>query len=164
MTEAKEDEGGVYNLAPEPPMAVSTAAACATTLTAEKRGAVKSYLTNLGPALREKYGRKRHYSPAQVRETVLERALHVDYICWALVLHCSPPDFESIHAAAGELCDLAAMRAAIGVAFFDGNTAFATPAVVDVIVSGAAEAAASGGIGMTGWLGEVDWPALLDWA
>jgi hypothetical protein len=162
--ESADDSGDVYGLAPEPPVTVSQASACTATLTADKKRAVKSYLADLGPALRAKYGRKPHYTPAQVRETVLERALRVDYLCWAYVLHCSAPAFESIHAAAGEACDYVAMRAAVGVAFFSGDAAFFTPAVVDAIVSGAGEAVASGGVAAAGWLGAVDWSGLLDWS
>ncbi|AWM37147.1 hypothetical protein GobsT_49240 [Gemmata obscuriglobus] len=153
-----DDDGGVYALAPEPPVPVSPASACTATLTADKRRAVRSYLTDLGPALRAKYGRKPHYTPAQVRETALERALRIDYLCWAYVLHCSAPAFESLHAAAGEACDYLAMRAAVGAAFFGGGTEFATPAVVDVIVSGAAPVASEA----AGWLAGVDWTVLLN--
>lgn len=159
----EDEDGEVYGLAPEAPLAVSTAKTCETNLTADKRRAVRSYLSTLGPALREKHGRKRHYSPAQVRETALDRGLSIDYMCWAYVLHCSGPDFDRIHAAAGEVCDYAGMRAAIGMAFLAGKTDFATPAVIDAIVSGTAEAAASGLGDGAGWLGDVDWPGLLDW-
>lgn len=159
-----EDDGGVYGLAPEPPLAVSSATACTTTLTDDKREAIQAYLAKLGPALRDKYGRRADYTPAQVRDTALERALRIDYLCWAYVLHCSAPDFEAIHAAAGEVCDYVAMRSVVGLAFFNGDAGFSTPAVVDAIVSGTGHAVASGATEAVGWLGSVDWSGLLDWS
>jgi hypothetical protein len=154
----------VYQLAPEDPIGVSSAAACTATLTTDKRRAVKSYLNTLGPALQQKYGRHRHYTPAQVRETVLEQGLRTDYLCWAFALHCPPVDFERIHAAAGELCDYTAMREVVGAAFFGGNAAFDATEVTAAILSGAAEAATAGAVGLLGWMAEVDWPGLMDWS
>ncbi|QEL14177.1 DUF6559 family protein [Limnoglobus roseus] len=161
-TAEPNDDSGVYGLAPEPPPAVSTAAACDSALTADKRRAVQTYLTTLGPALRDRYGRQPHYTPSQVRDTALDRALSIDYLCWAYVLHCSAPAFVSLHAAAGEACDYLAMRSAVGAAFFGGDARFATPMVLDAIVSGAAQAAATGTGGAIGWLGGVAWSELLD--
>lgn len=163
-TESNTESGGVYGFAHEPSVAVSSASACTAALTGDKKRAVKAYLADLGPALRTKYGRQHEYTPAQMRQTVLERALSIDYLCWVYVLHCSPLDFVAIHAAAGEACDYLAMRAAVGVAFFGGDANFVTPTIVDALLSGAAEGAASGGTAAVGWLGSVDWSGLLDWS
>jgi hypothetical protein len=133
-------------------------------MTDDKRQAVQAYVAKLGPALRDKYGRRADYTPTQVRDTALACALRIDYLCWAYVLHCSAPTFESIHAAAGEVCDYAAMRSAVGIAFFGGDTGFSTPDVVDAIVSGTGHLVASGATEAIGWLGSVDWLGLLDWS
>src|SRR3954470_4559958 len=96
-----DDGGGADRLASDPPGGVSTAAACEGRLDGSRRAAVKAYLGTLGPALQGRYGARQHYAPYQVRDTVLERGLAIDYMCWAYMLHCSPADFAGIHAAAG---------------------------------------------------------------
>jgi hypothetical protein len=159
-----EDDGRGYPLAPEEVVGVSSAEACDAKLAGQKREAVKGYLRTLGPALREKYGPKPHYSPERVRQTALERALSIDYLCWAFVIHCALPDFERIHAAAGEACDYFAMREVVGAAFFGGNADFVASQVTEALVSGAAAAAAGGAGGVPGCLGDVDWTGLLDWS
>jgi hypothetical protein len=159
-----DPDARAYPLAAEDPVGVSSAAACTTNLTEDKRRAVQGYLNTLGPALRTKYGPQQSYSPEQVRQTALERALSIDYLCWAYVIHCSAPDFERIHTAAGGACDYSGMREAIGTAFFNGNADFVAPDLTEALVSGTAEAAASGAGGVLGWLGDVDWSSLLDWS
>lgn len=159
-----ESETAVFGFAPEVSPPVSSASACTTKLTGDKRKAVQAYVGKLGPALREKYGRRAEYLPSQVRDTALEQALRIDYLCWAYVLYCSLPDFNSIHSAAGEVCDYSAMRSAVGSAFFGGEEGFSTLAIVDVIASGAGQELASGATEAAGWLGEVDWSGLLDWS
>jgi hypothetical protein len=153
----------VYRLAPEEPIGVSSADACTTRLTREKRAAVKGYLNTLGPALQQRYGQARHYTPTQVRDTALDRGLSIDYLCWAFLLYCCAPDFTRIHEAAGEVCDYSAMRAAVAVAFFGGHVGFDAIEVAGVIASGAAEATGAGA-GLVGWLADVDWSGLLDWS
>ena len=156
-------ERKTYALAPDDPVGASGPAACTTQLTPDKREAVKAYLNTLGPALRAKYGRGPHYTPAQVRETALERALSIDYVCWAFLLYCSPGDFGLIHAAADAMCDAAAMRGVVAEAFFGGNTAFDACELAGVIASGAAEAGSAGASSLVGWLADVDWSVLVDW-
>jgi hypothetical protein len=141
---------------------VSDAAACAAVLTPEKRAAVKGYIATLGPELRRKYGSSRHYSPGQVRDTVAERKLDIDYLCWAYLLYCSPIEFRSLHEAAGETCDPSAMHEVVAEGFFGGNAAFEIGEVVDTLASGAGDALAAGTGAAGGWLADVDWTSLLD--
>ncbi len=157
-----DDDATPYALAPEAAVKVSTADACAAGLSESKRGAVKRYVNTLGPELRERYGRRRHYTPEQVRHTVAVTGLDIDYVCWAYVIYCAAPDFRRIHEAAGEVCDYDTMRSVVGGAFFGGHADFVTSDVIDALVSGAAEAAATGADGAFGWLGDVDWSGLLD--
>jgi hypothetical protein len=163
-----DDDATPYALAPEPPVAVSSASSCSTTLTDEKRRAVKSYINVLGPKLREKYGKKEHYTPEQVRHTIvvsgLDGGYSTDYSCYAYSMYSSPSDFERVHAAAGEVCDYAAMREAVAGAFFGGHADFNTSEVIDAIVSGTAGAVVSGAGHLVGWLGDVNWSGLLDWS
>jgi hypothetical protein len=159
-----DDDDTPYSLAPEPAVGVSGAAACTSQLSEQKRAAVKTYVNTLGPKLRAQYGKKDHYTPEQVNHTVIVTGLNIDYMCWAYVMYCSPPDFERIHAAAGEVCDYSAMRGVVGDTFFGGNADFVTSEVVEALVSGAAGAATSGGGVLFGWLADVDWSGLLDLA
>ena len=159
-----DDDTAAYSLAPQPPVSVSRAESCDTELTPEKRQAVKNYVNTLGPKLRETYGKRANYTPEQVRHTVVVTGLNIDYMCWAYVIYCSAPDFALIHSTAGELCDAGAMRETVGAAFFGGNADFVVSDVVDALVSGTAEAAASGAGHLFGWLADVDWLSLLDCA
>lgn len=161
MSDPLRVEPEVYGFAPEDPVRVSSASACSITISGEKRRAVQSYLTRLGPELRRRHGRQSKYTPEQVHESVLALGLRVDWLCWAYMLHCSPVDFETIHSAAGEVCDRSGMWTAVADVFFQGNTAFEPTVVADVLSSGGGEAVA-GAAAAVGWLGEVDWTALLD--
>lgn len=156
------NEPEIYGFA-DTPIGVSTAATCETTMTEEKKQAVRSYITQLGPSLQKKYGKQDHYSPEQIRQTALDEMLSIDYLCWAYVLYASVPDFERIHTTAGEVCDYSAMHSLVGETFFGGNADFDVFGVVDVIASGATSVAdvASDSVSL---LGDVDWSSLFDWA
>jgi hypothetical protein len=161
---AKEPRPKPYRLAPEEPVDVSPASNCTTKLTKEKKQAVKAYIRDLGPALQKKYGRKPHYTPNQVRETALAGSMSIDYMCWAYLLYCSQPAFNSIHSAAGEVCDYLAMREVVAGTFFGGNIGFDAVEVAATIASGTADTIVSAAAGLTGWLTDVDWTGLLDWS
>jgi hypothetical protein len=166
MARDLQPDGGadVYGLAPDDPIGVSSATACTARLTKDKRRAVKSYVTTLGPALHQKHGGGHPYTPGQVRATALELALSIDYLCWGYLMYCSPGDFARIHEAAGEICDYDAMREVVAGEFFGHNLAFDAVEVAGAIVSGTAEAIASGAGEAVGWLADVDWSGLLDWS
>lgn len=158
-----------YGFTPPDPPPVTPAAGCSTTMTAEKKEAVKSYLGKVGPELRRRHGKRDHYEPNQVRDAVVVTGGSVDWMCWAFLLYCSPPVFHDLHVAAGEVCDRAGMWTSVAGTFFGGNAAFDPMAVSDVILTGAAgvadsvdvaEAAANG----AGWLADIDWGGLLDWS
>ena len=70
-----------------------------------KRLAIRSYVKRLGRKLRERYGRSRSYTPAQVQRTAQLLGLNNDYLCYALCMYCERGDFDAYHAAAGESCD-----------------------------------------------------------
>jgi hypothetical protein len=108
---------------------------CSLTLTGEKRKAVGEYVTKLGPELRTRYGPRKHYTPRQVRDTAAEAGLQMDYVCFAYCLYCSPSDFALIHEGVGEVCDYAAMHAAVGETFFHGATEFTGGGLADLVWS-----------------------------
>lgn len=117
---------------------------CSREMTPEKKKAVRGYLNTLGPRLRQKYGERPHYTPRQVYDTTRDSALSVDYVCFAYMLYCSPADFSALHAAAGEVCDAAVMRAAVADEFFHGNAAFDAVALADGLWGGVVSVAETG--------------------
>jgi hypothetical protein len=72
--------------------------------------ALRAYRRKLGPLLRERYGRARFYSVAQVRTTVGLGGFSTEYICYAYAGYCEPADFAQHHAEIGQTCDWASMR------------------------------------------------------
>jgi len=156
------DKQDIYSFA-ESTVGVSSADSCDATMTGAKKKAISSYLTKLGPAMRQKYGKQKYYAPEQIRETALQQALSIDYVCWAYVLFASTSDFERIHSAAGEACDYAMMHQLVGDSFFHGQSMFDVSVVVDAIAAGASGAVetASDAAGM---LTDFDWSSLIDWS
>jgi hypothetical protein len=75
-----------------------------------KRLALRAYRRKLAPALIHRYGREKHYTPAQVRKTVEALALSADYVCYALAAFCDRDSFDAHHAAVGETCNWTEMR------------------------------------------------------
>lgn len=113
-------------------------------MTPRKKEAVRAYLHTLGPKLRARYGGRKAYTPRQVYSTAREQALNVDYVCFAYLLFCDPADFSALHAAAGEVCDAAGMRAAVADAFFAGNAAFDAVELADGLGGGVVHVAETG--------------------
>ena len=128
----------------QPALPVTPVNGCSREMTPEKKEAVRSYLNTLGPKLRGKYGHKKAYTPQQVHSTAVENALAIDYVCFAYLLYCSPADFSALHAAAGEVCDAAAMRLTVADTFFGGNTAFDAVELADGLWGGIVHVAETG--------------------
>jgi len=79
-----------------------------------KRLAIRAYARRLGPKLRERYGRARRYTPAQVKRTVEVCGFNSDYLCLALCMYCDRAEFDAYHTALGETCDYDSMWHDIG--------------------------------------------------
>lgn len=68
--------------------------------------AEKKVLTEkVGEVLVKKSGKKKNYSPSEVKDAARTANIPVDWDCWALSLYCSPTDFDSYHQAIGEACN-----------------------------------------------------------
>ncbi len=134
---------------------------CSLTLIGEKKEAVGRYVTVLGPELRRRYGKQKHYTPRQVRDTAADAGLQFDYLCFAYCLYCSPTDFDLIHVAAGEACDYAAMHAALGAAFFHGATEFDGGGLADLVwlITGGVADGVSGAASLVGDAAGAAWDA-----
>lgn len=92
--------------------------------TYRKRKALRSYRTVLAKRLRGRYGTQKHYTPAQVEDTVRSYGLSDVFVCYALAMYCEQVAFDLHHAARGEACDYAAMRDELGARLFGGDTSF----------------------------------------
>lgn len=130
----------------------------------EARAAARGFIRDLGPELRRRHGRRKHYSPAQVQAASKDRGLMWDWDCLAYCLYCSPGDFSAIHAASGEACDYGVLRQGIADTFFNGHVEFEPLAVAEVLESGAIESAVEAFRAAGDWLGEIDWLGFLDWS
>ncbi|MDX2465618.1 MAG: hypothetical protein QNK31_14040 [Porticoccus sp.] len=90
-------------------------AACALSLTDKKR-----YGKDVGENLVRRYGKKKYYSPAQVKGASTNSKYDIDWHCCAMCLYTSPSDFKSYHDSIGESCDYAAMKSEMTSALTDG--------------------------------------------
>jgi hypothetical protein len=89
-----------------------------------KGRAVNSFVRNVGPSLKRRYGRKRHYSPEEVRRAGRDVGAPTDYFCYAYSIYCSREDFDHHHQETGEHCNYDSMRAEVAETHFGGDTAF----------------------------------------
>lgn len=128
----------------------SPGADCAPTMTGEKKEAVREYLGKVGPDLRKKHGKQDTYSPEQVRRSVEDQGLGLDYVCFAYCMYCSPYDFDLVHSAAGEVCDYGVMRSLVGDTFFGGSSTFDALGVADLLLAGTTATNMLGTIGGMG--------------
>jgi len=80
----------------------------------------KAYGKAVGEILVRKHGKRKYYSPQQVKQASAQSRYNVDWDCWAMCLFTSPSDFNAYHAEIGETCDYAAMRAEMTAALTDG--------------------------------------------
>ncbi len=61
--------------------------------------ALRSYRSNLGHLLVERYGRERYYTPAQVLTTIKLHRFSEHYAAYACVMFCSKRSYENFAAA-----------------------------------------------------------------
>jgi hypothetical protein len=80
----------------------------------------KAYGKAVGEILLKNYGKRRFYSPKQVKTASYKSKYGVDWHCWAMCLYTSPDDFNSYHQSIGETCDYASMKSEMTLALTDG--------------------------------------------
>lgn len=80
----------------------------------------KSYAKDVGKLLVRKHGKKKFYSPDQVKKASFESKYTIDWHCWAMCLYTSPSDFNSYHDSIGESCNYGAMKSEMAIALTDG--------------------------------------------
>ncbi len=79
--------------------------ACAIT-PADKRRQAKL----VGEDLVKNYGKKRYYTPLEIRNANRHGGIPIDVVCWSYAIYASMVDFDAHHQKLGETCDYAAMK------------------------------------------------------
>jgi hypothetical protein len=100
----------------------------------------------VGRDLVQNYGKKKFYTPLEVRNANRRVSIHQDFTCWSFAFFNDRPDFDAWHAARGEVCDYAAMKS-------------------DMVSSIDVGGHGSPGLDIdASWLDlpSIDWPSLLD--
>jgi hypothetical protein len=64
----------------------------------------------VGNDLVKNYGRKRYYTPLEIRNANRRQQIQVDVGCWSYAMFASREDFDAYHLARGETCDYVAMK------------------------------------------------------
>lgn len=96
----------------------------------KKYFAIRSYVRRLGPELVRRFGKRRYYTPEQVRKAVRGGRFNEDDICYAYSMFCSREDYDSFHAELGETGDYDAMRGEVGRRYFGGSTDFEPSSII----------------------------------
>lgn len=73
----------------------------------------KAFIGAVGQELVRAHGKLNYYRPPDIRRAAERRGYPVDIHCWAYCVFATPEDFAAIHAAAGEVCDYAVMKAEV---------------------------------------------------
>ena len=71
----------------------------------------KEQAKRVGDDLVRHHGKRKFYTVDQVREANRRTGVALDAACWSHAMFNSREDFDRLHAAAGEACDYAAMKA-----------------------------------------------------
>ncbi len=80
----------------------------------------KAYGKSVGEILARNCGKKKYYTPEQVKAASSQSKYNIDWHCWAMCLYTSPADFNFYHDSIGETCDYSAMKAEMTSALTDG--------------------------------------------
>lgn len=80
----------------------------------------RAFAQAVGNDLLKHHGKRKSYSPSQVRDACDRLGFAADWHCWAMALYCAPADFAAYHEAIGEVCDQASMKSEMAAALTDG--------------------------------------------
>ena len=73
----------------------------------------KAFIGEVGKLLVREHGKRKYYTPADIRRAAETCGYPADVHCWAYCIFASPQDFKALHDAAGEACDYAAMKSEV---------------------------------------------------
>jgi hypothetical protein len=84
----------------------------------------KAFIGAVGEELVKRHGKKKYYRTDDIGRAATARGYPIDWHCWAMCIFSSPADFVSLHEAAGEVCNYAAMKAEVLADLAGGTGAF----------------------------------------
>lgn len=74
----------------------------------------KEYISTIGKILIEEFGKKKYYTPEEVKEAIKKTEYNntneIDWLCWAMCIFTSPSAFNAYHEMIGEICDYVEMK------------------------------------------------------
>jgi uncharacterized membrane protein YgcG len=91
-----------------------------------KQVAIHTYSKHLGTKLRERYGVREKYPPAQIKATIVESGWSGSNDCYGIAMYADSADFIEYHRSIGETCDYAAMRSDISKCLSLPDNTFST--------------------------------------
>jgi hypothetical protein len=71
----------------------------------------RSQAKRVGDDLVRHHGKRRFYTVKQVRDANRRTGVGLDVACWSHAMFNTHEDFDALHAAAGQACNYAAMKA-----------------------------------------------------
>ena len=80
----------------------------------------KEYVENVGKILVKDYGKKKFYSPKEVKKSSSKVESNIDWHCWAMCIFTSPNDFNQYHTDIGEVCNYESMKTSMMSIMTDG--------------------------------------------
>lgn len=82
----------------------------------------RKLVSDVGQELVRRRGKKRYYATDEIADAALSLGYGADMYCWAIAFYATPDDFAALHAATGEACDYAVMKASLLTDLADGGT------------------------------------------
>lgn len=99
-------------------------------LNTKRRRAIKKYAKKLGPVLKKRYGKSKHYTPGQIKTATTKARLSHDHICYAYAMYMDKANFDTLHEELGKECNYNDMRNEIGTLCFSGDSNFSSSDVM----------------------------------
>ena len=98
-----------------------------------KRRAIKSFVRDMGPALRKDFGTKPHYTPEEVQHAARQTGIGQNFIQYAFCMYCTHAAFDAFHSGGSSHSDYDTLRQEVGNAQYGGNANFdaSTPLEAD---------------------------------
>jgi hypothetical protein len=110
----------------------------------KKRRAIKSFVRDMGPALRQEFGKKPHYTAEEVRRVGSRVGSNSDYLPYAMCMFCAPGVFDSLYHGSHSYDS---MREEVGSTYFGGDTSFDADTVIEAGETGGDSGWSGGGDG-----------------
>ena len=90
----------------------------------KRRSAIGSYFWRLSQAVSRRFGKKNHYSIAEVSKAAEGGSFDIAFIAYAHAMFCSRDDFDAYYGPLQVACTYDGLRRTIARRFFGGATGF----------------------------------------